>query len=472
MNRKNSWLLIIILLSVTFSLLPVCKSGDQNQSVSGPGDNLPSEWGNEKNVRWSYDLAGRGWSSPVIYGNKVFITTAFNETKPPVPEEEKPEQIPPPLPPPPPPASGVNPQPPGPQGPPAPRVQVEDTTYKSEVWRCEVICLNLKTGKELWKKVAFKSNPRVGSHKGNGYASETPVTDGKRVYAYFGMTGIFCYDMKGKLIWQNDLGAFKTQNNWGTGSSPALYNNKIYLQIDNEVNSFIVALDALTGVEKWRVSRNEKTTYSSPFVWKNKSRDEIVTCGTFARSYDPETGKLLWEMKMGGKNSIPSPIGDKEHLYIANTGGPDAVGSLSSVKAGATGNITADTVTLASSGVEWYRPDAGTGNPSPVLHKGLIYILASNGKNLSCFDATTGRTVYNQKLDKVSSCWATPWVYKDNLYISDERGFTYIIKTGEQFEMISQNRIKDKFWASAAIGYDAYVFKGVNKVYCIAAKPD
>jgi outer membrane protein assembly factor BamB len=470
MQRKVTFALMIILLSATFSLLPSCSSGDQNQTVSGPGDNLPSEWGSDKNVRWSYNLNGRGWSSPVINGNKVFITTAFNETKPPLPEEEKPEQAPPP-PPPPAPAGTITPTPP-PQGPPAPRIQVEDTTYKSEIWSWEIICLSLKTGKELWKKVAFKGNPRIGSHKGNGYASETPVTDGKRVYAYFGMTGIFCYDMKGKLIWKNDLGAFKTQNSWGTGSSPVLYNKKVYLQIDNEVNSFIVALDALTGIEKWRVARDEKTTYSSPFLWKNKVRDEIVTCGTNARSYDPETGKLLWEMKMGGKMSIPSPVGDNEHLYIANTGGPDAVGSLSSVKAGASGNITADTVTLASSGVEWYRPDAGTGNPSPVLHKGLIYILASNGKNLSCFDATTGKTIYSQKLDKVSTCWATPWIYKDNLYITDERGFTHIVKTGEQFEIISQNRIKDKFWASAAIGYDAYVFKGVNKVYCVAVKPD
>jgi outer membrane protein assembly factor BamB len=470
MKSKTFCACIAIILSITFNLLLSCNSNSQNVSLTGPGENLPSEWGNDKNVRWTYDLAGRGWSSPVIYDNKVFITTAFNETKPPVPEEEKPEQDPPS--PPPRPATGSDSKLQKPQGPPPPRVQVEDTTYKSEVWRWEVICLNLKTGKELWKRVAFEGNPRIGSHKGNGYASETPVTDGKRVYAYFGMTGIFCYDMKGKLIWKNDLGAYKTLNNWGTGSSPVLYNNKVFLQVDNEVNSFLVALDAISGVEKWRVSRDEKTTYSTPFLWKNKTRDEIVTCGTSARSYEPETGKLLWEMKMGGKMSIPSPVGDNEHLFIANAGGPDAVGSLSSVKAGASGNITADTVKLISVGVEWYRPDAGTGNPSPVLHKGLIYILASNGKNLSCIDASTGKTIYNQKLDKVASCWATPWVYKDNLYITDERGVTHIVKTGEQFEIIAQNRIKDKFWASAALGYDAYIFKGVNKVYCIAAQPD
>jgi outer membrane protein assembly factor BamB len=463
MNRKCFGPLITITLTATLSLLLSCNSVSQNESYKGPGDNLPSEWGNNKNIRWSYELTGRGWSSPVVYGDKVFITTAFNETKPPLPEEEKPEQEP--QTPPPPSAAGSESRPQRPQGPPA-----EDTTYKSEVWKWEVICLNLKTGKELWKQVAFEGSPRIGSHKGNGYASETPVTDGKRVYAYFGMTGIFCYDMNGKLVWKNDFGSYKTLNSWGTGSSPVLYNNKVYLQIDNEVNSFLVAIDALTGVEKWRVSRGEKTTYSSPFLWKNKLRDEIVACGTSARSYDPETGKLIWEMKAGGKMSIPSPVGDNEHLYIANTGGPDAVGSLSSVKAGANGNITADTVTLTSNGVEWYRPEAGTGNPSPVLYKGFIYILASNGKNLSCIDAATGKTVYSQKLEKVSTCWATPWVYKDNLYITDERGVTQIVRTGEKYENIGQNRIKDKFWASAALGYDAYVFKGNNKVYCISAE--
>jgi outer membrane protein assembly factor BamB len=468
MNRKNSYVMMIILLSLSFSMVPSCSSGDENAG-KGPGDNMPSVWSTDKNVRWSYDLAGRGWSSPVIYGNKVFITTALNETKPPVPEEEKPEEAPPPPPPPQPPTAQNAPAP-GPPDNEGPEEHKEDTTYKSEVYRWEITCLNLKTGKELWKRVALKGSPRIGSHKGNGYASETPVTDGKRVYAYFGMTGIFCYDMKGKLLWEKDLGSYKTLNNWGTGSSPVLYNNKVFLQIDNEVNSFIVALDALTGDEKWRVARDEKTTYSTPFIWINKSGTELVTCGKTARSYDPETGKVLWEMKMKGDMSIPSPVADNDHLYIGNAGEDDIIGGLYSVKAGVAGDITPDTITMVSSGVEWYSAKAPLETPSPVLHNGLIYLLAGNGKNLSCIDATTGKTVYDQKLEKVSSCWATPWVYKDNLYITDERGSTHIVKTGDKFELLSQNRIKDKFWASAAIGYDAYVFKGVNKLYCISSE--
>lgn len=454
---------LLFLLAITV-FLPSCDNANQEQP-SGPGDNLPQVWSSDKNVRWKYDLPGRGWSSPVISENKVFITTAVNVTKPPVKEEEKPEQVTPP--PPPPPAAQGTPPVQRPQGPPP-----EDTTYKSEIWKMEIICLNLKTGNELWRSVAYEGNPRVGSHTGNGYASETPVTDGKYVYAYFGMTGLYCYDIKGKLIWKNDLGAYKTLNNWGTGSSPVLHNNTVFLQIDNEVNSFLVALDAQTGEEKWRASRDEKTTYSTPYLWKNSVRDEIVTCGATARSYDPDTGTLLWEMKLGGKMSIPSPVADKEHLYIANTGGPGAVGSLASIKAGASGDISVDTLTFKSNGVEWYRPDAGTGNPSPVLHNGLIYILASNGKKLTCFDAANGTAVYDQPLERVATCWATPWVYKDNLYITDERGVTHIIRTGSRFEKISQNRIVDRFWASAALAYDSYVFKGNNSVYCVAELED
>ena len=468
--KKNNLLNLAFPLLILLIFISCNQQGGPSQfRLSQTGNDLPDEWSSDKNIRWTYDLQGRGWSSPIVSGDKVFITTAYNETKPPKPEEDAP-------PPPPPPQPGtvqIQGPPAGqgqgqgrPQGTPPPRQ--EDTTYRHEVYRWDVICLDLKSGKEIWKQVARRGNPRTGTNPGNGYAAETPATDGKRVYAYFGMTGLFCYDLNGSLLWEKDLGAFKTQNSWGTGSSPVLYNGLLYIQVDNEENSFITALDAITGEEKWRVQRDEKTSYSTPFIWTNKLRTELVSGGLTFRSYDPATGNLFWECKVGGRYSIPSPSADKEMLYIGNAGGPDKPGNLYAIKAGAKGDISlADSTVTQNEWVAWSIPDAGTGNPSPLLYNGRIYLLASRGGDITCFDAATGKTIYKEKIDKVAACWASPWVFNDKIYFTDERGITYVFRAGDKFELITQNRIADKFWASPGVGEDAYVFKGVNKVYCV-----
>jgi outer membrane protein assembly factor BamB len=345
----------------------------------------------------------------------------------------------------------------------------EDTTYRHELYRWEVICLDLRSGKELWKQVAHTGNPRTGSNPGNGYAAETPATDGQRVYAWFGMTGIFCYDNTGELQWARDLGAFKTLNSWGTGSSPVVYNGMLFVQVDNEEKSFIIALDGATGQERWRVQRDEKTNYSTPFIWKNKGRTELVAGGKTVRSYEPSSGKLLWQCKIGGGFSIPSPSASEELLIIGNAGGPDKPGNLFAIKAGAEGDISlADTMSSANEWIAWSLPAAGTGNPSPLLYKGLIYIISSNGGNVICFDAATGKTVYTEKIEKTAGCWTSPWAYDNKVYFTDERGTTYIVRAGEKFELLARNRIKDKFWASPAISSNAYVFKGVKKIYCLS----
>jgi outer membrane protein assembly factor BamB len=460
MRIKNLSIFLIILSLVTITIIHSCKSGSDKKAV----DKSIVSWGNDNNLRWTFNIDGKGWSSPVIFGNKVFFTTAVNETNPSVADEQEEDDDDAP----PPPADSTKPRPqapPRPQGPPP--AQKEDTTYKTEVYRWELNCLDLKTGELLWNKVALKGSPKTGSHKGNGYASETPVTNGRYIYAYFGMIGIFCYDMEGNLVWKKDMGAYKTLNNWGTGSSPALYEDMIFLQIDNEVSSFIVALDANTGDEKWRVTRDEKTTYSTPVLWNTRTRSELVAGGKKTRSYDPATGKMLWELNMGWGMSIPTAVPERENLYIGNAGGPDSTGNLFNVKAGAKGDISLEKGKLTNESVQWFLPAAGTGNPSPVLFNGLIYLLASDGKNLGCFDASTGNTVYSQKLVKVSGCWATPWIYKGNLYITDERGVTTIVKTGPVFEVLGQNRLSDKFWASPSITNKEFVFKGAKKIYCI-----
>jgi outer membrane protein assembly factor BamB len=320
----------------------------------------------------------------------------------------------------------------------------------------------------VWKNVAYEGNPRSGINRGGStYANETPATDGKRVYVYFGTLGMFCYDMEGNLLWQKDLGAYKTLNEWGTGSSPVVYQDILYQQVDNEESSFVVALDAATGEQIWKAEREEKTNYSTPVIWKNGIRTELVTSGKSARSYDLKTGNVLWELKVGGEMNIPSAVPYKDRLYIGNAGGRETSGTLFAVKAGAQGDITPPEGELVSSGVEWSVPDAGTSNPSPLLYKGLIYLLASRGGDISCFDASTGKLIYKEKVDKVAACWASPWANNDKIYFLDEKGVTHIINAGEKFEVLSRNKLDDRFWASPAITRDAYIFKGVKSLYCI-----
>jgi outer membrane protein assembly factor BamB len=332
---------------------------------------------------------------------------------------------------------------------------------------CEVTCVDLETGKELWKQVAYQGNPKVKKHRMSTYANETPVTDGKRLYVYFGMIGVYCYDLNGKLLWQKDLGAYETLNGWGTGSSPVVYQNLVFVKVDNDTTSFITALDASNGKEVWKMAREEKTTYSSPVIWKNNVRTELVTTGSTTRSYDPLTGKILWELKMGGEMGIPSPVFDKEHIYLGNAGGREKPGVLYSVKAGAEGDITPKEGETTSKGVEWTSLESGIANPSPLLYEGKLYVLASRGGELACLDVVTGKNLYKQKIEKTGACWASPWAVNGKVLFYDEKGITHIVKAGTTFEELGQNQLDDKFWASPAITSEAYVFRGQKKLFCV-----
>ncbi len=252
--------------------------GSEGNTVS-KGANLPEEWGDNKNVKWKYRLEGTGWSSPIVWEDKVFIVSAFPESVVSKASEQNGPQMPDMseqdddstaqkrMPPPPGPgnfpAHGQNPM--GPPHPPD-----NDTSFLKDVYRWEVTCINLNSGKELWKQVALKGSPRISKHSMNSYASETPVTDGERIYAYFGMTGLFCYDLDGKLLWKKDLGSYKTENGWGTGSSPIIWKDVIYIQDDNEENSFIIWIDAEQEMKSGEHLVPEKSSYSTPFIWKIK----------------------------------------------------------------------------------------------------------------------------------------------------------------------------------------------------------
>lgn len=445
---------ILLLVTVYFISACVEKQNDSWPQFRGSENNMVitgdfvEKWNDSLNIKWTAPLSGAGWSSPIAFENKIFITSAFLEKEAPVKAAQTQ------------PATPQNQQ--GPPPPPA-----NDSSFMQEIWRWEVICFDSKTGKELWKQTARKGNPRIKKHVGATYADETPVTNGKVVIACFGMTGIYCYDLEGNLRWTKDIGAYSTLNGWGTGSSPVLYENLLFVQVDNEENSFLVALDASTGDEKWRVQRDEKTTYATPVIWKNKVRTELVTTGAKARAYDPETGKELWQLQMAGEMAIPSPVYDETHIYVGNAGRRNSKGSLYAVKAGASGDITPADSGFVSSGVTWSTRDGGPSNPSPLLHNGLIYIVSARGGEVACIEAATGNLVYSDKIEKAGACWATPWVCNDKVYFYDEKGITQVFQAGKEFKLLDQNSLNDKFWSSVAITGNNYIFKGVDKLYCI-----
>ncbi|MCK4821644.1 PQQ-like beta-propeller repeat protein, partial [bacterium] len=383
-------LLALLMISSCTSKWPQFRGPESNQLTKEK--NLPLEWGNDKNISWKIKVNGRGWSCPVVWGDKLFITSA-------VLEDSTQQRI-------------------RREGGDVRKINPSDAIYSWEVY-----CLNFNTGEELWKRTAYKGIPKIPTHRDNTYASETPVTDGKRVYVYFGMTGLYCYEMDGNLVWEKDLGSYLTQGDWGTSTSPVLFKNNLYMQFDNEEKSFLVALDSESGEEIWRVSRDEKTNWSTPIIWKNRIRTELVTSGQNARSYDPLTGKLLWELNLGGGRNISSPVADNEMIYLGNEKRRDGGGTLFAVKAGAEGDITPGEGETVSPGVAWSQPESGLAMASPLLYEGLIYIVERRRGMIFCYEASTGKPVYQSiKVPDAGPFWASPWAVDGRIYCLDEKG--------------------------------------------------
>lgn len=424
----------------------ICSCTSDWPQFRGPGNtmvvktkNLPHEWAADHNVRWSAPVDGDGWSSPVVIGDRVFLSSAVLVEKITTPQPQEGDTT----------------------------TVVEDRGDLDDIYRWEVICLDLETGDQLWKKTAREGNPRVRKHRAHNYAGESPVSDGKKLYVYFGMTGLFCYDLEGNLIWEKDLGAFETLRNWGTGSSPVVYRDLLYVQVDNEQSSFLVALDTRDGKEVWKIGRDEGTSYSTPVIWKNRKRAELVTGGKKARSYDPLTGELLWELGMKGHYNIPSAVYDMDHIYLGNAGYRDTPATFFAVNTGAEGDITPAEGDTVSEGVLWSLQDAPLGNPTPLLYDGLLYMVSTRGGNITCLEAATGAVVYQEKVEKVGACWASPWLYEERIFYTDEKGVTRVFRAGREFELLHENRLDDRFWSSMAAGGDAWILKGTEKIYCI-----
>jgi len=393
---------------------------------------FPVSWSKTENIRWEIPIAGEGWSCPIVWGDRVILTAA-------VPTGDDPGSI-----------DSYRP------GRGAPE---ELAKFK---YRWEVICVDKSTGKVLWKNSPLTGSPRLPRHQDNSYATETPVTDGQRIIVYFGMMGLYCYDMDGNLEWEKDLGNYEMRAGWGTSSSPVLFEDRVLLQIDNEQQSFVVALDVKSGDELWRVDREEPSQYSSPVIWQNSLRTELVTGGQVCRSYDPDTGKVLWELDMekGRSSSTPLVVGDR--LFVGtefrNRGGSDDGG----------GFLFALRPTSDGVEIDWKTPDSGIQMASPVLANDHLYLFERRSGTLHCINATTGEKAYRQRVPSARAFWASPVVQDDVVFALDDGGTTHVIPGGPEFRVTRKNILGERTWSTPAVSENALFIRTATRLFCIA----
>jgi outer membrane protein assembly factor BamB len=326
------------------------------------------------------------------------------------------------------------------------------------------MCLDRKTGKTLWQKVAREAVPHEGHHKDHGYSSHSPVTDGEHVFAYFGSRGLYCFDLDGNPKWQKDLGRQRTRNGFGEGSSPALFGDTIVVNWDHEGDDdFCVAFDKTTGAERWRVPRAEATNWSTPLIVEHAGRAQVIVSATQRiRSYDLATGKQIWECGGMTGNTIPCPVADDGTVYV--TSGFRGA-ALLAIRLGRTGDLT------GTDAVAWSQGKGTPYVPSPLLYEGRLYLFAGNNSILSSFDAKTGKPLIDsQRVDDLEGVYASPVGAAGHVYLVGRNGVTTVIKSSDKLEEVATNRLDDRIDASPAAVGDELFLRGHQYLYCIGAK--
>ncbi len=412
-----------------------------------PQGNPPLRWSETENVKWKVALPGFGTSTPVIWGDRVFIHTAIKS-------DVKVEAQPP--------ATGAAAS--GGQRPAGQTRGGFNIQSPRETYQFVVLCLNRQNGKTLWQKTVRELVPHEGHHGDHGFASASPVTDGELVIAYFGSRGLHCLDLDGNLKWSKDLGQMKTRNNFGEGSSPALHGDTVVVYQDDETdNDFIAAFDKRTGKEQWRTPRDEATGWSTPLIIERDGRAQVVVNGTGkVRSYDLATGKELWSCAGQTGNCIPTPVAVADTVYV--TSGFRG-GALYAIALGRTGDLT-DT-----DAIRWSQKKNTPYVPSPLLVDGLLYLFRENSPALSCFDAKTGKPLIDgERLEGLFGVYASPVSALDRVYALGRDGKCLVLKKGTTVEILSANKLDDKTDASIALAGKDLFIRGHQNLYCLAER--
>ena len=408
------------------------------------GKGLPTTWSTTENVKWCVPVPGRGWSSPVIWGDKVFLSSAISTGK----EKTVKKGL----------YFGGN-----------------EKTPSPNQHRWMIYCFSFESGEKLWEQEANVGKPLTPRHIKNNYAPETQVTDGNLIYTYFADQGLFANDLDGELKWKRKMKAYKTRYNWGSAASPALHGDFIYILNDNEQNSFIEAIDKNTGETLWRRDRNEKSNWSTPFVWENSLRTEIITIGTGkTRSYGLD-GTLLWKLVADMSSiTIATPFTAHGLLYVTSGYVGDKHKPIYAIQPGGKGTINLKKNRPVDKSIVWRQPNAAPYNPSTLVYKDLLYVLYDFGF-LACFNAKTGEKIYDKvrvRKRQRTPFTASPWAYNDKVFCLSEDGDCFVYKAGRKNELLHINKLDELCMATPGIARGNLFIRTASKLYRISKQEE
>jgi outer membrane protein assembly factor BamB len=408
--------------------------------------NLPDTWDGKsgENILWRTPIPGLAHSSPIVWGERIFVTTALS-TRP-------------------------------------------DATFRPGLYgegtpsddlsphRWMVIALDKRTGKTLWERVAHEGVPIERRHIKSTYASSTPATDGRIVVAWFGSQGVYAYDVNGGFRWKVDLGhldvgAYDVPTlEWGTASSPIIWNDLVFLQCDTHTDSFLLALDAGTGNIVWKTDRTELPSWGTPTIVTTPAGPQLVTNGSnFIRAYDPRTGKELWRLGRSSQITAPTPVAADDLIIVTSGRAPDR--PLFVVRASARGDVTLPDGSSQSDAVAWSRTGRGPYMPTPLAYKGLLYVVGNNGL-FDAYDVKTGNEVYRQRLPHLGSGFsASPVAADGKIYISSEDGEITVVAAGSKFNHIATNSMGELLMATPALSNGVMYVRSVSSLFAVGRKP-
>ncbi len=412
--------------------------------ASGVGDGAkpPVHWDASKgtNIVWTAEIPGLANSSPVVWGDRVFITTAISS--------DAKQTF----------RTGL--------------YGDTDPVADSSPHKWKVLALDKKTGKILWEQTAHEGVPKTKWHPKSSQASPSPVTDGTVVVAYFGSEGLYAYSTEGKLLWKKDVGLqnagwfFDPDSEWGAASSPVVYRHTVILQCDRQKDSFIAAFDLKDGKELWRTARAEIPSWGTPTIVQDKVHTEVATNGTKAiRGYDAGTGKQLWTLGPNSEVTCTTPV--SSHGLIFVTAGYPPVQPIYAIKVGSSGDLTLKDGKESSTAIAWSKQRGGVYLPSTIVYGEHLYTVGNNGI-LTAYAAKTGTRVYQQRVGEGGSFVASPIAAGGKLYITGEDGDVYVVKAGPQYELLAKNTIGEPALATPALAGDLLIVRGARHLFAIA----